>query len=239
MFEVVLAGHPLLGRRRVAAPVAIAVHAAVLGGVLAVSAWKIGDVAEPNVPIVFAAPAELPAPAGAPGAERHPPVRHPSPPAQPAPVAALPSIPAVLPAITIPTVDPPTLPGSAAGDGESHEGAPGGVAGAEGAGEREGFGPGGVLSARAPNVVAPRLLQEVQPEYPEAARRARRQGAVILQAVIGTGGDVEDVQVLSSASALFDEPATRAVRQWRYTAATLDRRAVRVAMTVTVFFTLH
>jgi protein TonB len=237
MFEVVLAGHPRPARRRAAAPVAIAVHAAVIGGVLAVSAWKIGDVPEPNVPIVFPAPAA--APAGAPGVEKRLPFRHPSPPPAPAPVVAPPSIPAVLAPIAIPTADLPTLPGSEAGIGAGEEGVPGGVEGATGAAEGERVGPGAVLSARAPNVVAPRLLHEVQPEYPEAARRARHQGAVILQAVIGTEGDVEDVRVLSSASPLFDEPATRAVRQWRYTAATLDRRAVRVAMTVTVFFTLH
>jgi protein TonB len=238
MFEVVLAGHPLPGGRRTAAPVAIAVHAAVIGGILAVSAWKIGDVPEPNVPIVFAAPAAPPGPAGEPGAERHRAVRHLSPSMAPAPVVAPPSIPAVLPPNTIPAADLSNLPGSEGGTGET-EGFPGGVAGATGSAEGENAGPGAVLSATAPNVVAPRLLLEVQPEYPEAARRARRQGAVILQAVIGTGGDVEDVQVLSSASPLFDEAATRAVRQWRYAAATLDRRAVRVSMTVTIFFTLH
>ena len=57
MFDVVLAGHPVARRGRLAAPAAVAAHVLVLGAALAVSAWKIGDVSEPNVPIVFAAPA--------------------------------------------------------------------------------------------------------------------------------------------------------------------------------------
>jgi protein TonB len=239
MFELVLAGHPSPGRRRVAAPVAIAVHAAVLGGILAVSAWKIGDVPEPNVPIMFAAPSAPPPPAGGPGAEGHRPVRRPVPSAEPAPVAAPARIPAVLPSITIPAADLPTISVSEEGPGGTEKGVPGGVEGATGAVEGDVAGRGEVLSAKAPNVVAPRLLYQVQPEYPDAARRARLQGAVILQAVIGTDGAVDDVQVLSSVSPLFDEPAARAVRRWRYAPATLDRRAVRVFMTVTIFFTLH
>ena len=239
MFELVLAGHPPPGRRRVAAPVAIAVHVVVLGAIVAVSAWKIGDVPEPSVPILFVAPSSPPAPAGGPGAEEHPAVRRPASAAGPAPVAAPPRIPAVVPTITIPTPDLPTSPGSEGSAGGTEKGLPGGVGEAIGAGEGAGLGPGDALSARAPNVVAPRLLYQVPPEYPEAARRARLQGAVILEAVIGTDGDVDDVRVLSSISPLFDEPATRAVRRWKYAAATLDRRAVRVFMTVTIYFTLH
>ena len=239
MFEIVLAGHPSPGRRRVAAPVAVAVHAAVLGGIIAISAWKIGDVPEPNVPILFVAPSAPPPPAGGPGAERHPAVRRPVSSAEPSPVVAPPRIPAVLPPITIATADLPTFPGSEGSIGGTEKGVPGGVGEATGAVDGAGVGPGDVLSARAPNVVAPRLLYQVPPEYPDAARRARLQGAVILQAVIGTDGDVDDVHVLSSASPLFDEPAARAVRRWRYAPATLDRRAVRVFMTVTIFFTLH
>jgi protein TonB len=211
----------------------------VLGGILAVSAWKIGDVPEPNVPIMFAAPAAPPAAAGGPGAEEHHAVRRRARSAEPAPVAVPPQIPAVLPPITIPKADLATLAGSEGDIGGTGKGVPGGIGEAAGDAEGEGAGPGGLLSAKAPNVVAPRLLYQVQPEYPEAARRARLQGAVILQAVIGTDGDVDDVHVLSSASPLFDEPAERAVRRWRYAAATLDRRAVRVFMTVTIFFTLH
>jgi protein TonB len=241
MFDVVLAGHPVARRRRLAAPVAVAAHALVLGAVLAVSAWKIGDVPEPSVPIVFAAPASPPADAGTPAGEKRPPDRHPSPPSVPAPRVLPASVPDVAPPIVITALpagsgdDAGLDPGAEARPG----GLPGGVPGSAGSGQAGGAGSDGVFSERAPNVVAPRLLRQVPPEYPESARRARLQGIVVLQAVIGIDGGVDDVRVLSSASPLFEEPAVRAVRQWRYSAATLDGRAVRVYLTATITFAIH
>ena len=47
-------------------------------------------------------------------------------------------------------------------------------------------------------------------------------------------GSVEDVRVLKSVNPLLDASAVRAVGQWRYRPATLNGRAVRVYLTVTV-----
>ena len=205
----------------------------VLGGVLAYSAWKIGDVPAERPDRVRGA---LRTPRTARGAGRGAAIRRPAPAAATAPVVSRVPIPPVLPPITT-SFD---FAAVSTGDvGPEEEGRPGGIPGATGAGEAGRIGADDVLSGKAPNVVAPRLLFQVQPEYPDAARRARRQGVVLLQAVIGTEGGVEDVRVLSSASPLFEEPAVRAVRQWRYAPATLERRAVRVYLTVTIFFTLH
>jgi protein TonB len=237
MFDVVLAGHPVARRRRLAAPAAIAAHVLVLGAVLAVSAWKIGDVPEPSVPIVFAAPASPPADAGTPAGEKRPPDRHPSPRSAPAPLVLPASFPDVAPPIVISAL--PAASGDDAGLDPGAEARPGGVPGGAGSGQAGGAGSDEVFSERAPNVVAPRLLRQVPPEYPESARRARLQGIVVLQAVIGIDGGVDDVRVLSSASPLFEEPAVRAVRQWRYSAATLDGRAVRVYLTATITFAIH
>ena len=237
MFDVVLAGHPVSRRGRFAAPAAVAVHVLVLGAVIAVSAWKIGDVPEPNVPIVFAAPASPPPPEGVQAGGKRPPERRPSPSPAPAPRVLPASIPDVAPPVAISEL--PAASGDDAGPDPGTEGRPGGVPGGTGSGETGRAGPDEVLSERTPNVVAPRLLRQVAPEYPEPARRARLQGIVVLQAVIGIDGGVDDVRVLSSASPLFEEPAVRAVRQWRYSAATLDGRAVRVYLTATITFALH
>jgi protein TonB len=238
MFEVVLAGHPVARRGRLAAPAAIAVHVLVLGAVLAVSAWKIGDVPEPNVPIVFAAPASPPASAGPAAGAKRSPDRRPAPAAAPDPRGLPGPIPSVAPTIAISPLLVPAS-GDEAGFDPGAEARPDGLPGGAGSGEGGRAGSDEVFSDRAPNVVAPRLLRQVAPEYPETARRSRLQGVVVLQAVIGIDGGVEDVRVLSSASPLFEEPAVRAVRQWRYSAATLDGRAVRVYLTATISFALH
>ena len=239
MFEFVFAGPPAPSRRSIAGPLAIALHGLTIGFLVAASAWKVGDRPEPNVPIVFAAPAARPAPMGtANGAER--PAARPARPAS-VPVPARPPAPvsiALAPVPVRPIFPVAPGPGEEGLDGEEH-GSPDGLPGAIDSGGWKPSGGVGVLSAEAPNVVPPRILSQPQPAYPETARRMREQGLVVLQAVIGTDGEVEDVRVLSSTSALFDDPAVRAVRAWRYAPATLDRRAVRVYLTVTIRFTLH
>ena len=88
------------------------------------------------------------------------------------------------------------------------------------------------------NVTAPTKLRHVPPVYPPAARRVRAQGMVILETVIGTTGEVEDVRVLRSVP-LLDDAAITAVRQWRYSPTLLNDVPVPVVMTVTVNFTLQ
>ena len=89
------------------------------------------------------------------------------------------------------------------------------------------------------DVKAPQLLQKIEPSYPEAARKARMEGVVILEAIITAEGAVQEVKVLKSVNPLLDASAVRAVQQWKYRPATLNGRAVRVYLTVTVTFNLH
>ncbi|MGH9440809.1 MAG: energy transducer TonB, partial [Thermoanaerobaculia bacterium] len=89
------------------------------------------------------------------------------------------------------------------------------------------------------DVKAPILKERVEPVYPEAARKARMQGVVILEAIITAEGNVADVKVLKSINPLLDSAAERAVSRWAYKPATLNGRAVSVYLTVTVNFQLH
>ncbi|HEY6185288.1 MAG TPA: energy transducer TonB, partial [Terriglobales bacterium] len=59
------------------------------------------------------------------------------------------------------------------------------------------------------------LIHRVSPIYPVEARRNRVQGKVLLRAVIGTDGNIKDLQVISGPKELVD-PAVGAVQQWRY-----------------------
>ena len=89
------------------------------------------------------------------------------------------------------------------------------------------------------DVREPRLILRVEPAYPDTARITRVQGQVVLEAIITTEGRVEELRVLSSPSPLLSESALSAVGRWRYLPATLNGRAVRVFLTVTVDFKLH
>jgi protein TonB len=89
------------------------------------------------------------------------------------------------------------------------------------------------------DVRAPEILRRVEPQYPEAARKARIEGVVILDAVIAASGEVEEVRVIRSAGTLLDDAAAEALRRWTYRPATLNGRAVRVLLTVTVSFRVH
>jgi len=97
--------------------------------------------------------------------------------------------------------------------------------------------PGDIFIVTGP-VEPPVLILRVQPEYPEIARQARKEGDVILQAVIGTDGHVESVSILRS-EPLLDKAAMTAVSQWVYRPAKLHGLPVKVFFTVYVKFRLN
>jgi periplasmic protein TonB len=84
----------------------------------------------------------------------------------------------------------------------------------------------------------PRKLRHVDPIYPEIARVARVQGAVVLECTLTPEGHVSDVRVLSG-HPLLDAAALYAVQQWRFTPTLLNGVPVPVLMTVRVRFQLH
>ncbi len=87
-------------------------------------------------------------------------------------------------------------------------------------------------------IQAPTKLVHVNPIYPPIPLAARKEGLVILEALIAEDGTVRDVKVLRTA-ALFDEAAVTAVRQWRFSPTLLNGEPVPIVMTVTVGFTME
>jgi protein TonB len=81
------------------------------------------------------------------------------------------------------------------------------------------------------------VLHKVQPTYPPLARTARVQGSVILAAVIGKDGAIQNLHVLSG-HPLLQQAALEAVKQWRYRPYILNGEPVEVDTQVTVNFTL-
>ena len=82
------------------------------------------------------------------------------------------------------------------------------------------------------------LVRRIEPQYPQMAKIARVQGAVVLAAVIGKDGAIENLHVVSTASPLLNQAALDAVRQWKYRPYILNGEPVEVDTTVTVNFTL-
>ena len=240
MFEVVSALESRKRRKRLRfATFSVAVHGLVLGSLVAASLWQVGDITPPEVvPIVF--PKDPPPDGGGHGGP--PPTNHVQqqvqrPPVRVQPVEIPPDVPSVLPPTELPPI--PT-DGPATTGGQT--GRPGGPAGpGEGSPCLVNCGDSGPTTILRPGgeVRAPVGIYQPEPAYPNTARIARQQGVVILEAIIGTDGSVENLSVLKSAFPLLDEAAVSAVARWRYRPATLNGRTVRVYLTVTVNFTLR
>jgi protein TonB len=128
-------------------------------------------------------------------------------------------------------------------------GVPGGVAGGSSGGVLGGV-IGGAGNAPPPppkaalkrvtvggNVQAARLVNRVQPIYPPLARQTRISGTVKLHAIIGKGGNVEQLQVVSG-HPLLVQSALDAVRQWRYQPTLLNGDPVEVDTEIDVIFSL-
>ena len=88
------------------------------------------------------------------------------------------------------------------------------------------------------NVMATKLINHPTPAYPVIAKNARIQGAVELQAIIGTDGTVQNLKMLSAASPLLVQAAMNAVKQWVYQPTLLNGTPVSVVTTITVNFSL-
>jgi len=81
------------------------------------------------------------------------------------------------------------------------------------------------------------LIHKVTPIYPIIARQTHTQGAVVIQAVIGRDGRIENLQLISG-NPLLVNAAMDAVKQWRYRPYLLSNEPVEVETQITVNFTL-
>jgi protein TonB len=86
-------------------------------------------------------------------------------------------------------------------------------------------------------VVAAKALYQPKPVYPQLAIMARIQGTVVLQAIIGKDGTVQDLKVLSG-HPLLVRAAIDAVKTWRYQATLLNDEPVDVLTEIDVNFML-
>lgn len=134
---------------------------------------------------------------------------------------------------------PPTNgPGSLEGAGV---GAQGGIGPGSGAGYGPGAGGnlGGGAASFGADVSSPQVVYDPNPQYSDAARKAKYQGTVVLLVDIGVDGRAHNIRVIQPLGLGLDQKAIEAVRQWRFIPAKRrNGQPVQVAADIQVNFHL-
>jgi TonB family protein len=91
------------------------------------------------------------------------------------------------------------------------------------------------------SITLPRVIREVRPQYTPDAMNAKIQGTVLLDIVVLSNGDVGEVTVNRSLDKEhgLDDEAMKAARQWKFSPATKEGKAVAVQVTIEITFTLR
>lgn len=87
------------------------------------------------------------------------------------------------------------------------------------------------------DIMQAQIVHKVAPLYPEDAKKARIEGKVQLEAVIGKTGEVEQLKVVSGPKEL-QQSALDAVRHWIYKPFLLNGAPVEVKTMIIVVYSL-
>ena len=108
-----------------------------------------------------------------------------------------------------------------------------------GIGDQNSGKPGASASPRTSyKITPPQLIYKVEPEFSEAARKAKYQGVVVLAIEVDTSGHPQNLRILEMLGLGLDEKAIEAVSQWRFRPGYQDGRPVVTTATVEVAFRL-
>jgi TonB family protein len=83
----------------------------------------------------------------------------------------------------------------------------------------------------------PEMRQTVDATYPLLGQHMRVQGSVVLQALVGTDGNIENLRVLSGPP-ILTEAAQQAVRQWRFKPYLQNGQPVETKARIVVNFSI-
>jgi TonB family protein len=86
-------------------------------------------------------------------------------------------------------------------------------------------------------VAADIVSSSVQPNYPLLAKQMKVEGAVVLNALIGRDGNIQQLKVLSGPT-ILSAAARQAVQQWRFRPFMQAGQAVETESRITVNFTI-
>lgn len=88
------------------------------------------------------------------------------------------------------------------------------------------------------DIVAAKAIYQPKPLYPQIAMMAHIQGKVVLAAIIGKDGAIQDLKLVSGPP-LLAQAALDVVRTWRYQPTLLNAEPVEVMTEIDVIFTLE
>jgi TonB family protein len=91
----------------------------------------------------------------------------------------------------------------------------------------------------AAGISPPVVVRRVEPRYTDDARDARLAGTVILQAIIETDGTAKILKIVKPLPLGLTESAVEAIRQWRFTPAMQNGKAIPVSLNIEVAFNLE
>jgi protein TonB len=87
-------------------------------------------------------------------------------------------------------------------------------------------------------VVKGRLIYSVQPKYPVNAIQMHVEGLVVVHALIGKDGSVQELKPVGGGNPVLVQAALKAVQQWRYEPSKLNGAAVEMPIDITIKFNL-
>jgi TonB family protein len=99
--------------------------------------------------------------------------------------------------------------------------------------------PTGVYMAGGP-VQSPRVVYQSLPSYTQAARDARAEGIVILEAIVRKDGSIDQIKVLQGLGYGLDESAISTIKnEWKFQPGTLNGQPVDVRIFIETSFRLY
>jgi len=84
----------------------------------------------------------------------------------------------------------------------------------------------------------PRYIYVRSPDYPDTARKARKQGNVRVGFIVGSNGLTREIRILRSLSPDLDHAAVEAVKKWRFEPAKKNKESVAVHIEAEINFTM-
>ncbi len=135
----------------------------------------------------------------------------------------------------------PSLGTGTGGGGGSGRGTGSGPGTGSGVGPGTGGGFGGGAFRPGSGADNPVVIKQVDPKYTPEAMRAKIQGIVELEAVVGVNGQITEVRIHKSLDRGFglDEEAMRVARQWLFRPARFKGQAVPMVVIIQMEFRLH
>ncbi|MEO6223560.1 MAG: energy transducer TonB [Vicinamibacterales bacterium] len=97
----------------------------------------------------------------------------------------------------------------------------------------------GAVSAKAPGVVPPKVLNQTDPKYTVNAMRARIEGSVKIQAIVGLKGRIEKSRVKEPLHPDLDAEALRTLDSWEFEPGRVNGQPARVLIEVDMMFRIH